>query len=89
MGLTTTLRAVGRFCYRATLDQGLIEHELDHVLVGWSDVEAPSYHPEEVQATRWQSVFALQAALQRPDHGYTAWLEQALALAMDGLQRQD
>ena len=37
MGLTCPLREVGNFIYRAEFENGLIEHEYDHVLAGSSD----------------------------------------------------
>ena len=40
MGLQTELVYLFRFQYHALLENGLTEHELDHVLIGFSD-EAP------------------------------------------------
>lgn len=67
------LTLVGDFLYRAELTDGLVEHELDHVLIGrWSGVLGPD--PREVSETRWVDRAALLEAI---DHGapgdFTVW----------------
>lgn len=74
------LLAVGRFEYRAEdLAAGLVEHELDHVLVG-STGDEPDPHPAEVAETRWVAIDAVLADLERSPDRYTPWLAPVLSL---------
>jgi isopentenyl-diphosphate delta-isomerase len=67
------VRRVDQFMYRADLEGGMVEHELDHVVVGsWNgDVEP---NPSEVWETRWIHVHQLLAELVSAPSRYTAWL---------------
>ena len=55
MGFSCELTHEFSFLYKADLENGLIEHELDHVLIGFSD-ETPHLNLEEVSAFKWMSV---------------------------------
>jgi len=82
LGVACALRPVGAFVYRATCPvSGLVEHELDHVLVGTTD-EQPRPRPSEVAELRW--VLADDVAAGRPDGAHAPWLSQALAIAEAG-----
>jgi isopentenyl-diphosphate delta-isomerase len=77
MGIDCDLSPAFSFIYRAELDGGLIEHELDHVFVG-TFVGAPLPDKREVGAWGWMAVPALIAeCLANPSH-YSAWLPRAL-----------
>ena len=74
MGMRCQLEPKFSFVYRADLDHGMIEHELDHVLIGYSDVP-PEPNPEEVCETRYMPVREVEADIAaHPDH-YTAWFK--------------
>lgn len=79
MGITAPLTACGHFIYKAALDNGLTEHELDHVFIGIvaGDIAVP-YNTDEVMAYRWISLPELQQQLQQQPQNYTAWLKQVL-----------
>ena len=47
MGFKTNLKEIFSFVYKAPFDNGLTEHELDHVMVGYFD-GLPEINPEEV-----------------------------------------
>ena len=80
MGLQVPLDDVGTFLYRAEDPaSGLVEHELDHVLVGRHDGD-PSPDPAEVDGWRWVSFDALAADLTARPERYTPWLSPALSL---------
>jgi len=66
------------FVYRAEFDNGLIEHELDHVLVGQFDGTCV-LNPEEVEAVKWVSMEALLAGVEAQPEQYTAWFKIILA----------
>ncbi len=79
MGVDCELERVGRFVYRAAVGGDLVEHEVDHVLIGRFDGE-PRPDPREVSEWRWVDLGALvQDAAAHPER-YTVWLPGALDL---------
>lgn len=80
MGLKASLRSLGKFHYLARFSNGLVENEVDHVLVGEVSDLNISPNPLEVQNYRWISIRELKQEMSiTPDH-FTPWL--ALALEM-------
>ena len=78
MGLQVPLREVFSFIYRAEDAQtGLVEHELDHVLLGETD-EQPRINTAEVAEWRWISSARLQQELGNDPHRYTPWFPLAI-----------
>jgi len=78
LGFSTTLTDVGHFIYRAEFDNGLVEHELDHVLVGWYQGEVININPDEVAAVKWLNLQAVKdQALS-----FTPWFGQAFEIAL-------
>lgn len=73
MGLTTSLQPLFQFVYHAEFNNGLIEHEYDHVLIGFSE-ELPQPNPAEVATTRYISWSELLQDVQQHPDMYTAWL---------------
>ena len=74
MGMNCTFSSQFSFVYRAALDHDLIEHELDHVLVGYSD-DIPVPNPEEVASWRYVSLETIQQELTHDDRRYTEWFK--------------
>ena len=72
MGFTTPLKEHFHFIYKAPFDNGLTEHELDHVMVGYSDEET-NINPDEVASWKWMSIEAVKADMQENPNEYTAW----------------
>ena len=71
------LTRAGEFTYFAYLEGGLVEHELDHVLIGrWNGSAAPD--PSEVAETRWVDRADLLSELETRPAEYTAWLGQVI-----------
>ena len=70
MGFDTELTPLFHFIYKAEFDNGLMEHELDHVVVGRYD-DPPVINPEEVADWSWKSVTWIKNDLKktRPLHG--------------------
>ncbi|MCQ1060633.1 isopentenyl-diphosphate Delta-isomerase [Photobacterium sp. DNB23_23_1] len=77
-----TLSDVASFVYRAELDNDLVEHELDHVLMAPASDIVINPNPEEVLAYRWWAQSELLAALDQEPHLFTAWFPQVLVLAL-------
>ena len=67
------LTRVDQFVYSADLGGGMVEHELDHVVVGrWNGEATPN--PREVSETKWIGHDDLLAALVEEPARFTAWL---------------
>ena len=74
---------VDQFLYFAQLDGGLVEHELDHVVVGrWNGALDPD--PREVSETKWIARDELLVDLAHKPGRYTAWLRSVLYHACRG-----
>lgn len=81
LGLDAALTAAGRFTYRAADPvSGLVEHELDHVLVGVTE-DDPSPDPDEVGDWARVDLLSLHSRLGREPDRFTPWLAPALDLA--------
>lgn len=80
MGVTSDLIEIGVFHYRADVGNGLIENEIDHVMIG--ELLSPKIkpNPEEVEAFTWMPVQQLMEELKQFPEKYTAWLKQALEI---------
>jgi len=80
MGLQVALAAVGRFHYIAHFNNGLIENEVDHVLIGTINQQIIIPNSTEVAAYRWISIAELQKELNDTPQIFTPWLKYALEI---------
>ena len=87
MGLACELKEVFRFTYRHEFTNGLIEHEFDHVWIGFSDdLAAPD--PLEAMDWRYADTETLARDLnEHPDH-YTHWLGICFQQVIDLLRNE-
>ena len=74
MGFEVDLDEKFHFVYKAEFDNGLTEHELDHVMVGYYNGE-PTINPEEVASWKWINMEVLQQDMQNHPQDYTAWFK--------------
>lgn len=74
MGFSTALKELFHFIYKAPFDNGLTEHELDHVMIGYYN-EAPKINPEEVESWKWMSIEAIRDDIQIQSENYTVWFK--------------
>jgi len=72
MGFVTDLKEAFSFIYKAPFDNGLTEHELDHVLLGCFN-EQPTINPEEVESYKWMTPEAIKKDMELRPEIYTAW----------------
>jgi isopentenyl-diphosphate delta-isomerase len=77
MGFDVPLREIFSFIYRAPFENGLTEHELDHVLVGKFDGN-PSINREEAGAFEWADMKKLMADVKKNPSKYTPWFRMVL-----------
>ena len=74
MGFTTDLQDTISFIYKAPFDNGLTEHEFDHILVGHYNQE-PEPNPAEVHAYQWVSLEDLKNDMMENPQLYTEWFK--------------
>lgn len=72
MGFETELSEVTSFIYKAPFDNGLTEHELDHIMVGQYN-DAPNINPDEVAAWKWMPIDAVREDINQHPENYTVW----------------
>ena len=72
MGFQTELKELFSFIYKAPFDNGLTEHELDHVLLGYYS-GSPDINPEEVADWKWMGLDEIRQELEEFPDNYTAW----------------
>ena len=74
MGFTTALKSSISFIYKAPFDNGLTEHDYDHVLLGSYEAD-PIINPEEVADWKWMSIEAVKSDIAVHPEIYTAWFK--------------
>ncbi|MCB7480925.1 isopentenyl-diphosphate Delta-isomerase [Christiangramia sediminis] len=74
MGFSTELKDTISFIYKAPFDNGLTEHEFDHILVGNFEGK-PNLNPDEVASWKWVSLEHLQVDMEKNPHIYTEWFK--------------
>ena len=75
MGITTSLRALFSFTYKTEFDNGLIEHELDHVLIGKFNT-SPLPNPSEVSDWKYASEKEISEEINCYPEQYTFWFKE-------------
>lgn len=74
MGFKTDLKELFHFIYKAPFDNGLTEHELDHVMIGYYDAE-PTINPEEVESWKWMKIEDVKNDMEQQADLYTVWFK--------------
>ena len=85
MGFVTDLKEIFSFIYKAPFDNGLTEHELDHVMVGYFDDE-PNLNREEVESYKWMLLEDVKSDIEKNPSEYTAWFKIIFEKSYDKLQ---
>ena len=74
MGFVTELKDVVSFIYKAPFDNGLTEHEFDHVLVGAYN-EDPKINIDEVNSLKWMTLEQVKVDMELHPEIYTEWFK--------------
>ena len=74
MGFVTDLEESVSFIYKAPFDNGLTEHEYDHVLIGSYNGE-PKINKEEVASWKWMTINEVKVDMALNPEKYTAWFK--------------
>ena len=76
MGFSVSLKKIFDFIYRSEMENGLTEHEFDHVFAGnYDGVITPD--KEEVKDYCYKSLESIRQNLQSHPHHFTAWFHIA------------
>lgn len=74
MGIKASMIELFSFTYQASFENGLTEHEFDHVFVGHYS-EDPIINREEVHAFKWKSIIDIKRDMKIYPQDYTAWFK--------------
>ena len=74
MGFQTELIELFSFIYKAPFENGLTEHELDHVMLGYYN-DDPEINPEEVAAWKWMKPELVKNDIEANPNDYTVWFK--------------
>ncbi len=75
MGIQAEITPLFSFTYKEILENGLTEHEFDHVFLGYYDL-LPSINPNEVMNYRYLSFEAIKAEIESNPGYYTVWFRK-------------
>ncbi len=82
MGFVVPLQSTGHFIYKASFDNGLTEHEFDHVLIGYFNADITQFNHKEIYNVQWLNITAVQTQLKKHPENYTPWFSKALSIAL-------
>lgn len=74
MGFQIPLKELFHFIYKAPFDNGLTEHELDHVMIGYFENE-PNINSDEVESWKWMNIEDVKADIEKNPTIYTVWFK--------------
>jgi isopentenyl-diphosphate delta-isomerase len=74
MGFVVELEDIISFIYKAPFDNGLTEHEFDHVLIGKFNQE-PIINPDEVASWKWMPLENVKNDMVLHPEIYTEWFK--------------
>ncbi|AUC80838.1 isopentenyl-diphosphate Delta-isomerase [Lacinutrix sp. Bg11-31] len=74
MGFVAPLKEKMSFIYKAPFDNGLTEHELDHIMVGYYNA-IPKINTNEVEAWKWMPLEIVKQDIIEQPELYTAWFK--------------
>lgn len=81
MGISCPLEFVFSFVYKAGFENGLTEHEYDHVYFGKSD-QVPRPDPAEVNSWKFMRLESLEKELSLHPEDYSQWLRLSFPQVM-------
>ena len=74
MGFVVDLQESISFIYKAPFDNGLTEHEYDHIVIGKYN-EMPNINPKEVADWKWMSLKDVKIDMVKNPQLYTEWFK--------------
>ncbi len=77
MGFDCELKELFTFTYKKSFDNGLTEHEFDHVFIGTYDGE-PKPNVQEADDWKWIGIDELKNDITQHPENYTYWFKVSL-----------
>jgi len=77
MGFNCDLKEAFSFIYKAKFDNGLSEHEFDHVFIGKFDGN-PKPDKKEAESWKWITLAELRKDMKKNPEKYTYWLKVSI-----------
>lgn len=77
MGMDCVLIHKTSFVYKTEFDNGLTEHEFDHVFVGNYN-ENPVLNEDEAEDYKWMSITHIKADIKKYPNDFTSWFKIAI-----------
>ncbi len=74
MGFVTELKETISFIYKVPFENGLTEHEYDHILVGHYEND-PEINTEEVGEWKWMDLELVKKDIKNNPENYTSWFK--------------
>ena len=87
LGFAIPLQPIFSFTYKADVENGLVEHEFDHVFTGQYEKEI-NFNKDEVAGVRYQSMGAIKAELKESPQLFTSWFRLAFPTIEKWWQQQ-
>lgn len=78
MGLETPLTYKGNFVYKTEFENGLTEHEFDHVFTGTTN-QQPVINLQEVEDYKWLTIEDIKTRITTQPDEFTTWFKMAIA----------
>lgn len=90
MGFVCEIEEVFSFIYKAPFDNGLTEHELDYVMIGFFN-KNPTINKDEVECFKWLTLEETKEDIKKNPHNYTVWFkiifEKSYNKLVDAIQK--
>jgi isopentenyl-diphosphate delta-isomerase len=86
LGFNAPVEKVFHFTYKAAFNNGLTEHEFDHVFAGVYDGPM-NLNADEVSAVTYKSMDEIEQDIQTAPHVYTEWFKIAFPLLKEWMQK--
>jgi len=78
MGFDCPIREAGSLLYRTEFDNGLTEHEFDHILIGEYDGPIDNVNPDEAEDWKWVASKELLDDMKEKPEAYTYWFKLSI-----------
>ena len=85
MGMECGLKLVFKFQYRADMENGLIEHELDHIFIGYTSGK-PQINRDEVNDYKYEEINVIRKNLNETPNQYTKWFKLIFEPLMQNIE---
>lgn len=88
MGFDCEINKIFDFIYKAKLDQGLTEHEFDHVFAG-TFTSNPIINHHEVESWKWMNMDDIATDMKMDPEKYTVWFKIAFERVGDYIGKNE